>query len=273
LRGFVFCSEFEGIINTHGFRFWQSEWVSSKLTLSASMAHALDNPTWTALTTLQAELALVEDSARRFPPDVCPHGAFAEPTQDAWDALSRLAQQPVSLFSTHPLRIPSGWTITRSVELYEMLQDDGDWLRESGRNDLGGSRIEDLTPADLPQMASLYEATRPGRSLSPRLYVLGGFVGIKREDQLVAMACLRLHCPGYREISTVATRPGQTGRGYGTALVTELAQRILDHGETPFLTVRTDNTRAMEIYRRLGFRERIQLYSTTLGFDGVPIAG
>src|SRR6185503_19575024 len=69
------------------------------------------------------------------------------------------------------------------------------------------------------------------------LYVLGGFVGIKREGQVVAMACLRLHCPGYREISTVATRPGQTGRGYGTALVRELAQRILDHGETPFLAV------------------------------------
>ncbi|HST77019.1 MAG TPA: GNAT family N-acetyltransferase [Verrucomicrobiae bacterium] len=237
------------------------------------MAHLLDNPTWTALTTLQAELALVEGPARRFPPDVCPHGAFSEPTQDAWNALSRLAQQPVTLFSVHPLQVPPRWSITRSVELYEMLQDDGDWLRESGRNDLDGNRIEDLTQDDLPQMTSLYEATRPGRTISPRLNVLGGFVGIKREDQLVAMACLRLHCPGYREISTVATRPGQTGRGYGTALVTELAQRILDHGETPFLTVRTDNTRAIEIYRRLGFRERIQLYSTTLRFDGAPVGG
>jgi ribosomal protein S18 acetylase RimI-like enzyme len=237
------------------------------------MSHPLDNPTWTALTTLQAELALVEGSARRFPPDVCLHGAFAEPTQDAWNGLSRLAQQPVTLFSMLPLRIPEGWSIIRSVELYEMLQDDGDWLREGGRNNLGGSQIEDLTPADLPQMMTLYEATRPGRTLSPRLYELGGFVGIKREDQLVAMACLRLHCPGYREISTVTTRPGQTGRGYGTALVAELAQRILDHGEIPFLTVRTDNTRAIEIYRRLGFRERTQLYSTTLRFDGGQIAG
>jgi predicted GNAT family acetyltransferase len=236
------------------------------------MSHPLDNPTWTALTTLQAELALVEGPARRFPQDVCPHGAFSEPTQDAWNALSHLAQ-PVTLFSMHSLQIPPGWTTTRAVELYEMLQDDGDWLRESGRNDLGGNRIEDLSPSDLPEMTSLYEATRPGRTLSPRLYALGGFVGIKREGHLVAMACLRLHCPGYREISTVATRPGQTGRGYGTALVAELAQRILDHGETPFLTVRTDNTRAIEIYRRLGFRERIQLYSTTLRFDGAPVAG
>lgn len=232
------------------------------------MAHPLDNPTWSALTTLQAEFAVTEGPARRFAPDVCPHGGFAEPTTEAWEAMARIAREPVSIFSQQPLRIPAGWTITRAVELYEMVQDDGDWLRDTGRNSLPGVRIEALTPADLAQMSALYETTRPGRRLAPRQYVLGGFIGIKREGQLVAMACLRLHCPGYREISTVATRPGQTGRGYGTSLVTELAQRILDHGEAPFLTVRTDNTRAIEIYRRLGFRERIQLYSTTLRFDG-----
>jgi ribosomal protein S18 acetylase RimI-like enzyme len=228
------------------------------------MAHPLDNPTWTALTTSQAALAVVEGPARRFPPEVAPHGAFEDPSSESWAALGRIAQQPVNLFSRQPLQIPSGWTVARSVELYEMVQEDGDWLRESGRNRLPGIQIEELTPDDLPQMSALYEATRPGRTLSPQLYVLGGFIGIKHQGQLVAMACLRLHCPGYREISTLATRPGQTGRGYGTALVAELAQRILDRGETPFLTVRTDNTRAIEIYRRLGFRERIQLYSTTL---------
>ena len=231
------------------------------------MSHPLDNPSWTALTTLQEQFAKVEGPARRFLPEVAPHGAFAEATREAWEALSRMGRQPVTLFSLEPPRIPPGWTVTRSVELYEMLQDDGDWLRESGRNQLASDRIEDLTPADLTEMASLYEATRPGRTLTPQLHTLGGFVGIKHGSQLVAMACLRLHCPGYREISTVATRPGQTGRGYGTALVSALAQRILDHGETPFLTVRTNNTRAIEIYRRLGFRERTQLYSTTVRFD------
>ncbi|HET9183833.1 MAG TPA: GNAT family N-acetyltransferase [Candidatus Angelobacter sp.] len=232
------------------------------------MSHPLDNPIWTALTTLQEQFAIVEGPARRFPPDLGPHGAFAEPTREAWEALSRIARQPVTLFSMLPLRIPPGWTVTRSVELYEMLLEDGDWLRESGRNPSAGDKVEELTPGDLPEMSTLYEATRPGRTLSPRLYTLGGFIGIKHGNQLVSMGCLRLHCPGYREISTLATHPGQTGRGYGTALVTALAQRILDHGETPFLTVRTDNMRAIEIYRRLGFRERTQLYSTAVRFDG-----
>lgn len=232
------------------------------------MPHPLDNPTWTALTSVQEQFAIVEGPARRFPPDVCLHGGFAEPDEQAWAALSRIAHEPVNLFSLQPLELPPGWTVTRSVELYEMVQDDGDWLRESNLNPLpGGVQIEELTPADLPQMSALYENTRPGRKLSPRLYELGGFIGIKRDGKVVSMACLRLHCPGYREISTVATMPGQTGRGYGTALVTELAQRILDRGESPFLTVRTDNTRAIEIYRRLGFRERTQLYSTTIRWN------
>jgi ribosomal protein S18 acetylase RimI-like enzyme len=232
------------------------------------MAHPLDNPTWTALTTLQADFAVVNGTARRFPVDICPLGAVGQLNGAGWEGLSHIAGDPVTLFTAQPPQVPSGWTVTRSVELYEMVQDDGDWLRESSRSQLPGERIEDLTSADLSQMATLYEATRPGRKMAPRLYTLGGFVGIKHENQLVTMGCLRLHCPGYREISTVATRPGQTGRGYGTALVALLARRILDSGETPFLTVRTDNTRAIEIYRRLGFRERAQLYSTTLRFDG-----
>jgi predicted GNAT family acetyltransferase len=36
----------------------------------------------------------------------------------------------------------------------------------------------------------------------------------------------------------------------------EVMKGIRDRGETPFLHVREDNVRAIEIYKRLGFRER-----------------
>jgi predicted GNAT family acetyltransferase len=78
------------------------------------------------------------------------------------------------------------------------------------------------------------------------------------------MGGLRLHIAGYREITTVATLPGHEGRGYATAIMHALIERIRERGERPFLTARTDNTRAVEIYRRLGFRERTQLYSQTI---------
>jgi ribosomal protein S18 acetylase RimI-like enzyme len=38
--------------------------------------------------------------------------------------------------------------------------------------------------------------------------------------------------------------------------MTEVMKRIRDRGETPFLHVRGDNVRAVEIYKKLGFHQR-----------------
>jgi predicted GNAT family acetyltransferase len=116
-------------------------------------------------------------------------------------------------------------------------------------------------------MSVLYAATRPGRSICRRIQKLGIFLGIRSEGKLVAMGGLRLHLPGYREITTVATMPGFEGRGYATALVAALARVIRERKERPYLTVGTGNARAIEIYKRLGFRERTRLHSTTVVFD------
>ena len=62
----------------------------------------------------------------------------------------------------------------------------------------------------------------------------------------------------------MATMPDYEGSGYATALVLALTQAIRERKETPFLTVRTDNARAIGIYQRLGFRERVRLHHTTL---------
>ena len=248
--------------------------------------HPLDNPSWHALSTLQSNFAIRAKHAQRFRPEVCVHGAFPDelaqsPTAAAWASLASLGREPVSLLSLHPLTAPSGWAITRSVALAEMVQESGDRASEAEREH--ASAIVELSLADLPQMSSLYEATRPGRKLYPGLMELGGFVGIKlggiqhvgikqggikQGDQLVAMACLRLHLSGYREISTVCTLPGHTGRGYATALVGELARRSRNAGKQAFLTVSTTNARAYAIYERLGFRPRVNLTSTTFRWEG-----
>jgi predicted GNAT family acetyltransferase len=66
----------------------------------------------------------------------------------------------------------------------------------------------------------------------------------------------------------VATLPDHEGLGYATAIVRSLIDRIRSRGDRPFLTVRNDNTRAIEIYHRLGFKERTQLYSRTIRRTG-----
>jgi ribosomal protein S18 acetylase RimI-like enzyme len=224
--------------------------------------HPLANPAWTALTTHQSAIALVEGMARRFPPEMAVHGALALPMPQAWESLARLARAPVGLFSSAALHLPPGWTVTRHVELFQMVQEATTSSAATPRED--AAEVIELKESDLPAMSALYEATRLGRKICPRIQKLGTFLGIRHEEKLVAMAGLRMHLPGYREITTVATLPGFEGRGYATALVTALAERIRERNECPFLTVRTDNARAIAIYRRLGFRERTRLHSTSV---------
>ncbi len=189
-------------------------------------------------------------------------GALAANTAMAFDSLAQLIQRDaVTLYFTSPPQIPAGWEIVRAVELHQMVQE----TETPQPNPQGPTpEVVELTPSDVPEMSVVYTATRPGRTLCPRIQKLGQFLGIREEGKLVAMGGLRLHLPGYREITTVATLPEYEGRGYGTTIVRGLIERIRSRGDRPFLTVRNDNMRAIEIYRRLGFKERTLLYSRTI---------
>jgi predicted GNAT family acetyltransferase len=78
------------------------------------------------------------------------------------------------------------------------------------------------------------------------------------------MAGERLKVPGYTEVSAVCTHPDHTGHGYARILMTEAMRRICERGETPFLHVREDNVRAIELYNRLGFKQRVQSHLAVL---------
>ncbi len=70
------------------------------------------------------------------------------------------------------------------------------------------------------------------------------------------MAGERLKVEGHTEVSAVCTRPGHTGKGYARVLMVEIMKRTRERGETPFLHVRQDNTRAVQLYELLGFHTR-----------------
>jgi len=191
-------------------------------------------------------------------------GALHEPSLEAYESLKPLARDhAVTLYFLAPPQHPPGWTIVRQVELFQMVHHEEEHDPAPAKS--AGEVIE-LKESDIPEMSEVYAATRPGRTLCPRIQQLGTFLGVRCAGRLVAMGGLRLHLAGYREITTVGTLPGQTGHGYATAIVSTLVQRIRNAGESPFLTVRTDNTRAIQIYRRLGFKERSLLHSQTILF-------
>jgi ribosomal protein S18 acetylase RimI-like enzyme len=224
--------------------------------------HPLDNPVWIALTTLQMDLSQTLGEARRFPPEVTQLGALREDSAEAWASLANLTQgDPVTLYSHTLPELPTGWSSVRHVELFQMVMEDGLTQVQPG------CAVLQLTNTDVPEMSTIYSATRPGRTLCPQIQRCGLFLGVRQEGRLAAMGGLRLHPPGYREITTVATHPDLNGRGYATVVVSALAEKILAAGEQPYLTVRTDNQRAIAIYQRLGFRERMRIHSRTVRYS------
>ena len=70
---------------------------------------------------------------------------------------------------------------------------------------------------------------------------------------------LRMHVPGYRELSGICTHPDFRGRGYARVIVERLAAGVVEDGLTPFLHLEETNTSALGLYTTMGFVERARL--------------
>jgi len=220
--------------------------------------HPLDNVIWQALTTRDAQFAESFDEARRFVPEVGPLGAFREYGERGFESLAGLVGSggTIGLFLDDAYESRAGWKFVAGAPLLQMVADDGVAPHPSDRiSDLHNTELIELGTKDSPEMIALTALTKPG-PFSSRTHELGTYLGIRREGKLVAMAGERLKVPGHTEVSAVCTHPEHMGQGYAGLLMTEVMRRIRERGETPFLHSRQDNVRAIEIYKRLGFRER-----------------
>ncbi len=101
----------------------------------------------------------------------------------------------------------------------------------------------------------LAELTNSG-PFGPRTHELGQYIGVRVDGALAAMAGERMRLDGAVEISAVCVSPEHRGRGYAAFLVAWLVRRLREEGVTPFLHSFTDNSSAIALYERLGFRTR-----------------
>lgn len=214
----------------------------------------LDNPIWHALAGPQSGFAEVAGSARRFPLTITSLGGLPEPNSEAFADLASLQadHEATALFLPEMIHPPKEWRIL-AREMLPQLVFAGSALQPASVESSA------LGSDDSAAMQALTRLTKPG-PFGPRTHELGGYCGIWRDGRLAAMAGERLRPPGFAEISAVCTHPDFTGQGLAAALVTAVARRILERGETPFLHVRSDNARAIALYQRLGFRERRRLH-------------
>lgn len=220
--------------------------------------HPLDNVIWEALTTRQAHFAESFESARRFQKEVTSLCAFAEPSSEGYASLAGLIGPggTSAVFLDRPYDSREGWEYVAGAPLLEMVS-------ENGNGSAGPSasirEVVELGVQDSPEMVELAALTKPG-PFGTRTHELGDYVGIRDSGRLVAMAGERLKVPGYTEVSAVCTHPEHIGKGYAGILMLEVMRRIRERGEKPFLHVRRDNTRAIQLYERLGYTTRVVLY-------------
>jgi ribosomal protein S18 acetylase RimI-like enzyme len=224
--------------------------------------HPLDNVIWQALTTRQREFALSFGQARRFMPDVTSLCAFLEPTGQGYESLAVLtgADATAAVFLDEPYQPRRGWEHVGGAPLLQMVCTNGVGACASQPDQ---PEFLELSEADVPEMVELAALTKPG-PFANRTRELGNYLGIRRDGKLVAMAGERMKVPGHAEVSAVCTHPEHTGKGYARMLMSEIMERIRERGETPFLHVRQDNMRAIEIYERLGFRTRVRPHYAVL---------
>ncbi len=161
----------------------------------------------------------------------------------------------VGLFLDVPYEPRPSWSFVVGAPLLQMIGDNAVDLRNHAQPHRKEIQIIELSHPDSPEMIALTTLTKPG-PFSTRTHELGTYLGIRDAGKLVAMAGERLKVPGHTEVSAVCTHPDYTGKGYAAVLMSEVMSRIRQRGETPFLHVRQDNVRAIEVYKRLGLGER-----------------
>jgi ribosomal protein S18 acetylase RimI-like enzyme len=228
--------------------------------------HPLDNVIWNALTTRQAKFAESFGQARRFMPEVTALGAFREPTSEGYESLAGLlgSRGTIALFLDAPYEERDGWDLVADAPLLQMVCENGSAPRPS--QVAADLEVVELGDADSPEMIELTALTKPG-PFGKRTHELGTYLGIRRKGKLIAMTGERMKVPGWTEVSAVCTHPEHTGHGYARILMTAVMRRIRNRGETPFLHVREDNVRAIELYQRLGFSRRMRLHFAVLRKD------
>ena len=177
--------------------------------------HPLDNPVWSALTGPQRALAEGSGTVVRFPPGISLFGAFAdEPGPADWEAMAGLIGPGGVVITAGPTGAPpDGWATEFSGDGVQMTGED---VVADGGTARDRPRAGALGADDVEDMLALVALSQPG-PFTRRTWELGGYVGVREQGRLVAMAGERMHPESWGEISAVATHPDHRRRGLGRA--------------------------------------------------------
>ena len=209
----------------------------------------LDTPFRSALDTLHAGLAIRSGDVARYPADFAPFIGVAAPGVDVDADLARLVPEgDTVLFLGQAPDVGTDWTLDVFRPLAQMVC-------ERELDVVDGPEIIRLDDRHRADVLALTALVYP-HYFRPRTMDLGRYFGIYLDGRLAAMIGERLGTHDARELSAICTHPDFTGRGLARRLTAMLANELLAAGKLPFLHVSHENARALQLYRRLGFRHR-----------------
>ncbi len=205
----------------------------------------LEDAIGSALRGPQRHMAVGDGAAVAYQREISALGSLGlNPVSQTWQALDALPVDEIMPATAGSLAVGAGW---RSLGEFPacLMTDDLVEIKEPR------SAPTPLDEDDLPEMMELVERTRPG-PFRPRTIDFGGYVGIRRNGSLVAMAGQRTQPPGWTEISAVCTDPQYRGQGLAKDVVHSVLAGIRTQSRRGFLYVARENP-AMDLYKRLGF--------------------
>ena len=212
------------------------------------MSHPLHNPVYNALISGDKHLALGTDAVKYFDETVSPFVGFPD-NYNGFDELHDLLPPGRKVLYATPekIEIPKGWKLAVLVEGLQFVFEMDSIIATPSIDPVP------LSDQNIDEMIELAMLTRPG-PFDKRTIEFGHYFGIFENGRLASMTGQRMHVEDFTEISAVCTHPDFLGRGYAAALLQHQLRLILSQGKQPFLHVRADNARAIEIYERLGFK-------------------
>jgi predicted GNAT family acetyltransferase len=226
------------------------------------MSHPLDRPLWNALTGRLKAYALSDQHAVRLDPDLGVFLAAADDGPESRAALNALAA-----------RYPGSGLVELEGSVMEAVLPDQPVVSRSACAQMTCAALtaanipdiafEELGPGDAADMLALATLTKPG-PFRGRTQELGGFIGVRRDGRLIAMAGNRLRVEGFTELSGVCVHPDFRGQGLAGALSRIVVARIIESGEQVFLHAYAGHQSTVKLYRSLGFDVRARVTYTVL---------
>lgn len=208
----------------------------------------LDNPVWFSLSESHKSFAIDYVSIKFYHPDYCPFGGFENGTAVAEpiDAYSRMVDN-FFVVGKKP-ELSNQLKIKKEVVCLQMVIYD---KIDIEMND----PIIKLTGEHSASLYELVNLVQPGY-FKRKTALLGNYFGIFKDGELIAVTGERMQMNDFVEISAVVTHPNHTGKGYAKQLVAHAVNDIFNQNKIPYLHVVEDNSGAIKLYEKLGFKIR-----------------